>query len=492
MLRFLRPADLRIAALGAVVLPILALYGLAGYAVLETLEAQLEARLEEDIALIARSLKRPIARSLQRDRENAMDEALRSAFDFGRVYGAYVYDAEGQLLGSADPGGRPRGTDQQARDARALAGTARERGDLSDYRSFGGLEVFSYFTPLTGPGGQVIGMLQVTREASEMRDYLGSIRAQAAGFLLFSALLLGGIVFAGHHMAVGRPLGRVTGAMEKVALGDRARRVIPSGPREIRQIGERFNRMLGAIEERDRRLTAEYEKQQRLAEKLRESEKYALAGRLAAGVAHELGTPLSVIEGQVQRLLRDEEEGSRRHRALTGIRDAARTMSRVVRHLLGFGQGTAKSQSPCSPDRILRLAAADVQALYDESETRLVVVACGSGVEIAADKERLREALVHLLRNARHAAPGGMVRLGCSRRQDGVRLFVEDSGAGIMNTDRDRVFEPFFTTKRPGEGSGLGLAVVRSIVTDHDAAIHVYDAPAGGAGFAMDFPVLPS
>lgn len=489
MLRYLHPADLRIAALGAVVLPMLALFGIAGYAVLATLEAQLEARLEEDIALIARSLKRPVARSLQRDRANAMDEALRSAFDFGRVYGAYVYDADGELLGSADPSGRPRGAATQSRDVRELAGTADESGDLGDYRSFGGLEVFSYFTPLTGPGGQVIGMLQITREASEMRDYLGTIRAQAAALLAFSALLLAGIIFAGHHLAIGRPLARLAGAMEKVARGDRARRASPSGPREIRQLGERFNRMLEAIEERDRRLASEYEKQQRLARRLRESEKYALAGRLAAGVAHELGTPLSVIEGQVQRLLRGEEAGSRRHSGLTGIREAAQAMARVVRQLLGFGHGTAKSLAPCSPDRILQLAAADVRALYEESGTCLDVESCRPGVEIAADKERLREALVHLLRNAHHAARGGAVRLGCAAHDQVIRLYVEDSGPGIAEADRRRIFEPFFTTKRPGEGSGLGLAVVRSIVNDHDGNIRVYEAPAGGAGFALDLPV---
>lgn len=480
--------DLRLAVVLLVLLPLLLAFGVGGLLALGAVEKEMEQRLQEDISLIARTLKLPMARALERDRDRAMDQALRSAFDFGRVYGVYVYDSDGQLVTRADHFPDRSSSGGVSSELRQLEDSERPREHLGDYRSMGGQEVFSLFTPLTDTGGQVIGMLQITRQVSEMRDYINDLRWHVLPALLGFGILFIVIVIVGHHFAIGRPLNRLRHAMDRVAGGDTGARATPSGPREIRRLGERFDLMLDGINERDRILSAEKATQLRLADDLRRSEKYAMAGRLAAGVAHELGTPLCVVDGHVQRLLRQQQPGTPESMALTRVRDAAARMAEVVQHLLGFGRGAATERQAVSVARLSALAAADVRTLFEESATQLQVKPGASDAEIMADETRLREGLTHLLKNALHAARSGQVILRWQTSGNGSSIFVEDSGPGIDAQDHERIFEPFFSTKEPGQGSGLGLAVVRGIVSDHGADITVYASELGGAGFRIDFP----
>ena len=476
--------DLRLAVVLLVLVPLLAVFGIGGFAALGVLEKQLEERHQEDITLIARTLKLPMSRALERERDRAMDQALRSAFDFGRVYGVYVYDADGELVSRADhlpDRSRPEGV---AFELRQVQG----QDHVGDYRSMGGQEVFSLFTPLTDAGGQVIGMLQITRQVSEMRDYVNALRWRVLPLLLAFGSLFILIVIAGHHVAIGGPLQRLTHTMNRVAAGDQGVRAYPGGPKEINGLGERFNLMLDGIRERDGDLARQRETKARLVDKLRESEKYVLAGRLAAGVAHELGAPLSVVDGHVQRLLRQETAGTPRHEALRRIRNASTQMAEVVQHLLGFGRGSSADAKPASVNRLVALAAADVRVLFDESGTQLEVRPAAIDRTITVDESRIREALTHLLRNALHAAKGGRVVLGGQTEATRTIIYVEDSGEGVAEDDRQRIFEPFFSTRPRGQGSGLGLAVVRGIAAGHGADIEVYASDLGGAGFRLNFP----
>lgn len=475
--------DLRLAVILMVLAPLLLVFGGGGLLALAALEQELEERMQEDISLIARTLQLPMSRALERERDREVDQALRSAVDFGRVYGVYLYDADGSLVTRA---GHLAGRNPPAGAASELR-QLQDREQLEDYRSMGGQEVFSLFTPLTDTGGQVIGMLQITRQVSEMRDYINDLRWRVLPTLLAFSLLFILIVVLGHHFAIGRPLNRLTDNMNRIAEGDTRARSAPGGPREIYRLGQRFNLMLDGLDERDRSLAAQRETQVQLARRLRQSEKFAMAGRLAAGVAHELGTPLSVVEGHVQRLLRRQPPDSGERETLMKIRGAAAQMGEVVRHLLGFGRGSAAERAVVPVHRLVALAAADARTLFAGAETELRTVPGPASATVEADEGRLREALTHLLKNALQAARGGQVLLGWTADAARTRLFVEDSGAGIDEEDRNRIFEPFFTTKEPGQGSGLGLAVVQGIIADHGADITVYESRLGGAGFAMEF-----
>lgn len=480
-MRFAPPNfSLRSSVIFTVLLPLLAVFGLGGVIVLATLEQRLEQRLEDDIALIARTLKAPLARSLERERSYSLANALRSASDFNRVFGVYVYDAEGRQVARADEG------NPASRGTLGRLGVEREE-TTAEYGSIGGREVYSYFTPLTDVAGNAIGVLQVTRSVSEMRDYLSSLRRNVAIVMAALCGLFIAIIVAGHHWVVGRPLQRLADAMARIGGGDTAARASIGGPAEIRWLARRFNAMVDSIAERDTVLARERDHQRQLEDKLRQSEKYAFVGRLASGVAHELGAPLNVVDGHAQRLIRDKEPGTREHDGLMRIRESASRMVTIVEQLLGFGRASGDTARTVSVERLISLAEADVRPQFEEREATLEIVAGDPGAEIRIDESRMRQVLAHLLRNALYACESGRVRIGWRVTDQTTHLFVENSGKPIPPEDRERIFEPFVTTKPAGVGSGLGLAIVRGTVADHGAEIRVYDSELGGAGFEIEF-----
>jgi two-component system, NtrC family, sensor kinase len=476
-----RAYGLRASVIAIVLVPLLVVFGVGGLIALGSVERRVEERMQEDIALIARTLRAPLARSLERRRGYSLDRSLRSTSQFGRVYGVYLYDADGTLVAQADQstGGVRPAIESLDLDSEKLGGR---------YRSMDGREVYSYFTPLTGVGGQTVGMLQVTRRASDIRDYLTELRVNVVLIMIGFFGLFVAIVLLGYHFVIGRPLHRLAEAMDGVAEGRSGVRADATGPAELRTLASRFNAMLVGLAERDGVLERERAEQARLEGRLRKSEKYALVGRLAAGVAHELGAPLSVVDGQAQRLLRSADPDSREHGMLIRIRESTERMTAIVRQLLGFGHEAGSDRKRVPVQRLVSLAAADVRALFEKQGVRFEIVAASPDAEIVADEARLRDALGHLLRNAAQASRGGLVRIGWHRDGAAVRVFVENSGAPIPEGDRKRIFDPFFTTKEPGEGSGLGLAIVNGTAADHGAEIAVYDSALGGAGFRIEFP----
>ncbi len=473
---------IRLVLIVLVSLPLLVAFAL-GLLVVQALEERIEDRMQEDIELIARTLQAPMSRSLQSRSDRELDLALWSAYSTGRVYGVYVYDDKGELVAAADQDPALR----QPRRAAAESATQEAGGEYAS--SVDGRELYSYFVPLYATSGQVIGLLEVTRDAGAMRTYLAQLRRNGVWLLLMGAMLFGVLVYVGHYLAIGRPLQSLKHTMDAVAAGDSSVRAEERGPGELRQLATRFNGMLEAIIEKDADLAAKREQQEKLEARLRERAKYAMVGRLASGVAHELGTPLAVVDAHAQRLARIAEPGTQYGNISIGIRTAVDRMSSVIRQLLGFGRASHAALADVSLRQLVSLAATDTRERCRAEGTRVdVQLPDGDARVQRADFGRLREALGHLLRNAAQAAPGGTVRIGWRLQQGDPALFVEDSGPGIDEAVRERMFDPFFTTKPPGEGSGLGLAIVLGVAADHRAELIVYRSEdLGGAAFEMRF-----
>jgi signal transduction histidine kinase len=472
--------SLRSALIVVVLIPLLMVFGVGGYAVLTALETDLEARLQEDIELIARTLKDPLARSFETSQSYSLYQAMRSTSEFNRVYGVYLYGADGTLIARA-------GQRSATNMAELTDLDASSRQEAAEYGSVDGRRVYSYFAPLSDGSGRVIGMLQVTRRASEIADYLDSLRVSAAAVMGGFCLLCIAIVALGHHYAVGRPLHRLGEVMSRVSAGDDTVRADLGGPAELRRLSGRFNRMLDDIVERDRVLAQERQRSRGLSRRLRESEQYALIGRLASGVAHELGGPLSVIDGEAQRVAR-RASGREEVEMLDHIRESAGRMTQIVRRLLAFGRESCAPPKLVSLGQIVSLAVAELRVHGPKEAAGIDIAAGPPRANVVADARRLREALVHLLRNALYAAGDGRVRIGWDVRDGSPITFVENSGKPLAAADIDRIFDPFFTTKPPGDGSGLGLAIVKGTVIDHNADIAVYESELGGAGFLIVFP----
>jgi C4-dicarboxylate-specific signal transduction histidine kinase len=228
-------------------------------------------------------------------------------------------------------------------------------------------------------------------------------------------------------------------------------------------------------------------------ESLRRAEQLATLGRLAAGIAHEVGNPLGAITAYVDlaRARLDASGGSPEARDfLARIGAEAARIDAIVRDLLDFARPAPPQLGPVEPaaaiDAAVRLAR--VQARFREVE---VAVDAAPGVRVRADDRRLSQVFLNLLLNAADAMGGkGRVRIAVrpGPRPGTVELELADTGPGIAPEHLPMLFEPFFTTKAPGQGAGLGLAVCHGIVASFGGTIAAENAPGGGAAFRIELP----
>ncbi|MFG0380894.1 sensor histidine kinase [Pseudomonas sp. zbq_18] len=220
-----------------------------------------------------------------------------------------------------------------------------------------------------------------------------------------------------------------------------------------------------------------------LEDQLVHAERLASIGRLAAGVAHEIGNPVTGIACLAQNLREDREEDEEMVELSGQILQQTKRISRIVQSLMNFAHAGQQEQAeyPVSLAEAAQDAIGLLSLNRNANEVQFFNL-CDPEHLAKGDPQRLAQVLINLLSNARDASPpGGAIRVRSEASQQSVELIVEDEGPGIPQAIMDRLFEPFFTTKDPGKGTGLGLALVYSIVEEHYGQITI-DSPADPQG----------
>ncbi|MEH6560065.1 MAG: ATP-binding protein [Marinobacter sp.] len=465
----------------SIVVPLLVISGLAIYLGFGAVERALNDRLQEDLELVARATSGPLSRAMQEKDELVISDSLKSIFRIGRVSGVSVFDKGGARiasLGLADTDVGNSASAEQVINSGELGGA---------FRWVDGQSVFSHFTPLVANDGRIQGLLQITRRRSDFHELLASSRLWAASIWSALAVTIILVVVLGHYGAVGRHVSRLLSTMEELAPGHWRFEAEPSGPRELRQIyggvrdmGERMAR----AEEEIRQRVA---KERQLAERLEYQEKIAMIGRVAGGVAHELGAPLNVIQGRANILARHELTDEQR-RQLDDIGYQVGRMTTIIQQLLDCFRHVPDSRRPVSLNAVLK----DVLERAGEDEKcrgkRLLSEGLEVDAKIKAEPVRLELACLNVVRNACQAANSEVVlSMHCSHNEWEVR--VDDDGPGIVEEKREAVFEPFYSTRPAGEGTGLGLAVVSSVLKEHGGRIEIGANEKGGCRMSLFWPV---
>jgi PAS domain S-box-containing protein len=229
----------------------------------------------------------------------------------------------------------------------------------------------------------------------------------------------------------------------------------------------------------------------RLRQTLLELEKLTTMGKMAAGTAHHLNTPMASMLLRVQMMRERAHHNNGCASDLQQLESTIGFCQQFVRRLLDFSRKPALQKQPeeVPPlvEAVLGFLTPSLHAKKVKVTTELATIA---GLKVLADPNQLETLLLTLLSNALDAvSAGGEVRVRCRPAPAAVEIEIADNGCGISEADLAHIFEPFFTTKPPGKGTGLGLAIARNIVAEHGGTIRLDGAPGKGATVTVQLPL---
>jgi signal transduction histidine kinase len=354
--------------------------------------------------------------------------------------------------------------------------------------------------------GSLVGRLVVIRPTDVLRADLDA-EAEAAvvsTIVLIAALSL--VIWLVIRQRVHQPMTRIVTEIRRLSSGDLSGRLDMTGGDELAEIGREFDTMAAALEEARERLLLEAERREQLEVDMQRANKLTVVGELAATLAHEIGSPLQVLNGRARALAvrADLPEDARRSAEI--LVEQTDRVDRIVQRLLAIARRRASVLVDLDPREPVQLVA---DLLSVEARRKGARFDCDfhEVPQIRADVDQVQQVALNLLQNAlRACSEGGVVQIriaqswftrpSSSLGQPSVAIVVEDTGHGIPDGARSQIFEPFFSAWGDGGGpggTGLGLSVVKSIVTEHGGLVTVGPAAAGtGTRFTVHFPVTGS
>lgn len=298
------------------------------------------------------------------------------------------------------------------------------------------------------------------------------------------AILLFGIYLGGRYLV--RPIQALTAAVGPAAEG--APVPVQTSPAEVAELSRAFRDLIARLHAQNAELAETVEALQATRDELVRAEKLATVGRLAAGLAHEIGNPLAAVLGYVEYLQADEPTPPALQATLLGRMD--KELGRIrdtLRGLLDFSRPATGVPVVVDPARCVEAALGLVR--YQKVFRAVDVEVAGDAPPVFVDPGRLRQVIVNLLLNA---AEAGATRIVCTLalENDGALLTVHDDGPGIDPELAPRIFEPFMTTRPVGEGTGLGLPISQRLIEEAGGRLWL-DAVEAGARFSIWLPSAP-
>jgi PAS domain S-box-containing protein len=250
----------------------------------------------------------------------------------------------------------------------------------------------------------------------------------------------------------------------------------------VSKSGDRIGRLL---------LFDDVTQRERMEEQMSQTEKLTSLGLLAAGVAHEVNTPLAVISNYIQMLAKQMPEGDPRQGIIDKIVKQTFRASEIVNNLLNFSRTGATEVIDIDVNRVVEETLSLVAHPLKTSQIQ-VVKQLGEALPcVRGSANKLQQVFLNLFLNARDAMPtGGMLEVRTAAHNGSVEVEVADTGAGIAREHIHRIFDPFFTTKSNGRGTGLGLSVSYGIIKEHAGKIDVRSTPGKGTSFHVEFPAV--
>jgi signal transduction histidine kinase len=301
---------------------------------------------------------------------------------------------------------------------------------------------------------------------------------------------------------VGRPLKQLIEKTRRIGLGDLTGALRLQSRDELGELATSLNAMCEQLSASREQIHEEATARVEAVDQLRHADRLRTVGRLASGLAHELGTPLNVVAGRAGLISSGKLSDKEIVESAETIRDESHRMTGIIRQLLDFARRSTPQPTSTDLRKIAEGTLDMLTALADKSDVRLKIDCEETSFPIRLDVEQLQQVLSNLVINAIQSMPqGGIVTVGLHKEteplpSDGAEmtapyycLTVADQGAGISPDILDHLFEPFFTTKQVGEGTGLGLSISYGIIKEHGGWIDVKSDEGKGSCFSVYLPM---
>lgn len=354
------------------------------------------------------------------------------------------------------------------------------------------------YCPIRLEGGRLGGL--------ELSESLQSWDDQAqttliAGLASIGAMSIAGVLvcwLVGVHW-VGRPLDELIAKTHRVGQGDFSAPLDLNSRDELGQLADALNEMCGQLDQQQQQLRVETAERLAAMEQLRHADRLKTVGRLAAGIAHELGTPLNVVSGRAGLIASGKLSEQEIQQSAQTIKSEAERITRLIRQLLDFARRRSPQRNQIDLRDVARQTTQLLEPLALKRGVQLIIQDDGHPVLAFADFAQLQQVVTNLVMNAVQAMEhGGNVSIHMGTRTSSedagkapapcVFLSVQDQGAGITAEDQQHIFEPFYTTKQVGEGTGLGLSIAERIVREHGGWMEVQSRMGEGSRFTVMLP----
>lgn len=392
------------------------------------------------------------------------------------------------------------------RNGKAIFTAGRDGSDV--YLPFNGIQAPSDVGGILPDGSGIAKVISVTRNGTPVgrAGLLLSLSAEnsrlyrtrqlfVAYFVLDFIMLMGLGSFILSRIVV-NPINRLLSATGKITGGQYGQRLQVSGSSELARLAESFNEMSTALQSKDQQVSEHMSALERVNSDLRQAreeairtEKMASIGLLAAGMAHEIGTPLASIMGYADLASAEQPENPAIQDYAQRISSDCARIDRIVRGLLDYSRPHVSSIETAD---VRKVAAATLDLLSQQGAFKQlnVTMTIDEGLPLVkADPHQLQQVLINLLLNSRDAlADNGSLALKAKVDRELLRIDVIDNGSGIAGDNIKYIFDPFFTTKPPGKGTGLGLAIAARIIEGFGGRITVKSRLGEGTCFTVWLP----
>jgi two-component system, NtrC family, sensor kinase len=349
------------------------------------------------------------------------------------------------------------------------------------------------------------GALEISESTGIQNRFVSSTISNAMVATFAMAGVCGAMAMVIGAYFVGRPVRSLVAKARRVGAGDL------TGPLSLRQrdelgvLAEEMNAMCERLAQSHEEVVAATGAKIAALEQLRHADRLNTVGKLASGIAHELGTPLNVVSGRARMIASGGLEAKEIEESAQTIVGQTQRMAKIIRQLLDFARRRGAQKAPESLTDLARRTVALLSPIADKRGAELILIEPeGEPVYADIDATQLEQALTNLVVNGIQAMPhGGAVMVRVAREKasppvdhggpegDWIVVEVRDQGVGMSSETRSHVFEPFFTTKPVGEGTGLGLSVTYGIVQEHGGWIDVESELGTGSRFRVYLPAEP-